>query len=93
MPYIRHVPSYAEAFYLTANAQRNRNHLEGKVAFNGAEFWQEELLFDPQTSGGLLAAVAEEDAEACLADIRGLGLPCGIIGTITERKDIPICVN
>jgi selenide,water dikinase len=35
---------------------------------------QEELLFDPQTSGGLLLAVAENQAEALLRDLRAAGI-------------------
>jgi selenide,water dikinase len=31
------------------------------------------LLFDPQTSGGLLAAVPASDCDRCLADLKGLG--------------------
>lgn len=31
------------------------------------------LLFDPQTSGGLLAAIPEDRADSCLADLRDLG--------------------
>jgi len=93
IPCLPEIPSYVDAFYLTANGQRNRNHLKGKVLFENMEFWQEELLFDPQTSGGLLAAVPGEQAEACLAEIRTLGLPCGIIGEITENGENRICVN
>jgi selenide,water dikinase len=39
------------------------------------------LLFDPQTSGGLLAAVAPGRAEACLAALAALG-PAAIIGEV-----------
>ena len=40
---------------------------------------QEELLFDPQTSGGLLLAVAEDQAEALLRDLRGAGIASAAI--------------
>jgi selenide, water dikinase len=39
------------------------------------------LLTDPQTSGGLLAAVAPTEADACLLALRKLGLPAARIGT------------
>jgi selenide,water dikinase len=39
-----------------------------------------DLLFDPQTSGGLLAAVPVEDADAALADLKVAGMAAAIIG-------------
>ena len=46
----------------------------------------EEILFDAQTSGGLLASICREDGEKALAEIEALGLPCAIVGEITEKK-------
>lgn len=83
----------AEEFLLTAAAQRTRNFLEGKVRFAIRDFAMEEVLFDPQTSGGLLLSVPEAQGEALLADIRALGLPCGIIGSIVPRMDCDIIVT
>jgi len=46
------------------------------------------LLFDPQTSGGLLAGVAESRAEACIDALRALGYDhSAVIGTIVHADD------
>ena len=41
-----------------------------------------DLLFDPQTAGGLLATVAATDAAETLARLRAAGEPAAIIGTL-----------
>lgn len=82
----------ADEFLLTAAAQRNRNYVGANVRFSNVPFAMEELLFDPQTSGGLLAAVASAEAEAALAELRAQGLPAAIIGTLRERGEIEISV-
>ena len=45
------------------------------------------LLFDPQTSGGLLFSVPEHRAEVCLADLHAGAAPAAaIIGKVQKRK-------
>ena len=51
----------AEAGVRTGGDARNRSHLEGKVQASGSAAL-EALAYDPQTSGGLLAAVDGADA-------------------------------
>jgi selenide,water dikinase len=50
----------AAAGVRTGGDARNRSHLEGRVAMSGSAAL-EALAYDPQTSGGLLAAVAAAD--------------------------------
>ena len=60
--------------------------MKDRVKFENVSFAMEEILFDAQTSGGLLASICREDGENALAEIEALGLPCAIVGEITEKK-------
>jgi selenide,water dikinase len=42
------------------------------------------LLYDPQTSGGLLISVASDDASELLASLQNAGLPAAIIGRVSS---------
>ena len=85
--------AYADEFLLTAAAQRNRNHVGKFVRFDGVPFAMEEVLFDPQTSGGLLIALSGDQAPGLLADLQAIGLPAQIIGEITQRQNPEILVS
>lgn len=93
IPYIPGSRLYAEQFYITAAGQRNRNRMEERVLFTQKDFQLEEILFDPQTSGGLLVSMPADDAEKALTEISALGLPCAIIGTVTEKQEKTIIVE
>jgi selenide,water dikinase len=44
------------------------------------------LMYDPQTSGGLLVSVSAENAQTLLEALAGEGLPAQIIGRVSEGK-------
>ncbi|RMD95600.1 MAG: selenide, water dikinase SelD, partial [Alphaproteobacteria bacterium] len=45
------------------------------------------LLFDPQTAGGLLAAVPAEEADRVLAALLKAGFGAAVVGRVTDRQD------
>ena len=93
VPVMESVLQYADEFYLTAAAQKNRNYLAEYVHFADVPFAMEEVLFDPQTSGGLLLAVHPDDVQDMAAEMNRAGLPAAVIGEITEKTDYEINVR
>ena len=52
----------------------------------------ETLLYDPQTSGGLLVSVTASQAPALEAALRAASVPASVIGRVLERGEHPIVV-
>lgn len=93
VPVMQEALHYADEFFLTAAGQKNRNYLEGYVQFDGISFAMEEVLFDPQTSGGLLIAVQPAQAEKLLGELQKEGFPAAIVGKIREKTSAEIYVS
>ncbi len=83
----------ADDFLYTAAGQRNRNHTGPFVRFEGVPFAMEEVLFDPQTSGGLLLAVDPAEASALEKELQSADLPAKIVGEIVSRTETEITVT
>lgn len=88
LPTIPEAVDYANDFLLTAAGQRNRNHLGERVNVDALPFATQELLFDPQTSGGLLIAVAPGEADTLVASIQKDDPAATIIGEVIARADL-----
>ena len=53
----------------------------------------QDILYDPQTSGGLLIAVKEEDGQKLIRELKD-SIPCAeIIGYVTEKQDNSILLH
>ena len=79
--------AFARIGILPEGMYRNRTFAEHAVDPGQTELAVCDLLFDPQTSGGLLAAVPECEADAVFAALNSV-VPCAQrVGVITEKKD------
>ena len=67
---------------LPAGMYRNRTFAEGEVDAGDTELCRQDLLYDPQTAGGLLMAVDPEDADALFAELRRCEPSAQRIGTV-----------
>ncbi len=66
------------------------DNVAGALPVDGPEGAQKDLLFDPQTCGGLLAAVDPDAAGALLSALRGAGHDAHQIGQITAGDRITL---
>ena len=85
--YITGAIEAARAGFFSGGMKNNREFVESCVEFSSSvpeEF--RALLFDPQTSGGLLAAIAPESANAALAAMERRGVPARIIGEVVTKR-------
>jgi selenide,water dikinase len=87
LPLINEAASYADDFLLTAAAQRNRNHFGKRGQAEKLPFAVQELMFDPQTSGGLLICVDSEQSRQLLDAIQKDDPDARIIGRIINHHD------
>lgn len=93
IPYFPECKPYAEEFYLTAAAQKNRNHASERVFFDGIPFYMEEILFDPQTSGGLLVSLPEKEAWQVQKQMKERGQFSEMIGRVTSKEKYEIIIK
>jgi selenide,water dikinase len=77
---------YSRAGFLSGGLNRNRDFLGDCVQFDaGVPPEVQNLLFDPQTSGGLLLSLAASESADLLAALRARAIPAQAIGAVVEK--------
>ena len=73
--------------HLSGGLRNNRAFIGDCAAFNvGVSAEHQDLLFDPQTSGGLLVAMAPEAADAALAALARHGVSGHRVGRVVAKR-------
>ena len=81
----------AEMGFIPAGAYRNREYTAGGVHVKeGIPLAMEDILYDPQTSGGLLAALPEKEGMECLARLADAAVEAAVVGYAAERGEYAI---
>ena len=93
VPFLREARKYAAMGLVPANAYKNRNHLAGKVDISSSVSEDiSDLLFDPQTSGGLLYAVPADEASELIKRLNETVPEARIIGYADSKAEKEIYV-
>jgi selenide,water dikinase len=78
----------------SAGMSSNRQHFgEGVEMAAGVRPDLQDLLFDPQTSGGLLAAVPSERAQSVVGALLGARIQAVRIGTVTPKSAVNVRIR
>ena len=88
VPYHEEALELASMGLIPAGAYRNRQYAQAGVKVCGdIPLALQDLLYDPQTSGGLLMAVPEAEGERCLKELQEQIPQAAIIGYVTEKEE------
>jgi selenide,water dikinase len=86
LPVIPMAKDYAQMGLIPAGAYRNRNYCSGHILFKSKiEKTVEDIIFDPQTSGGLLMTTPKKDSADIVKKIQDLNISAEIIGEVCEE--------
>lgn len=84
---IEEAKSLAKMGVLPEGLYRNRSYAESYVDEGNTELYIQDMLFDPQTAGGLLIAVDEADADGFYEELKTAVPSAQRIGVITPKTD------
>jgi selenide, water dikinase len=82
------------AGHVPGGLKANREFAESVVGYESAiDAELKTLLFDPQTAGGLLISIVEDECKQLVGELHAAGIPARHIGNVTESQQplIRIC--
>jgi len=91
IPFISGARKYAEMGTFPGGGFDNKKYFESKVEFaDSVDEPNQMLLFDPQTSGGLLLGVPRENLESFLSRAREMDQTSWVIGSVETGTGIRV---
>jgi selenide,water dikinase len=91
IPILESAKKYAREWHFPGGASDNRMFFEKDVTFVAElEEWEQMLLFDPQTSGGLLLSVPEDKVGRFTSKAVEINFPVWEIGHVIEGNGVEV---
>jgi selenide,water dikinase len=94
IPILPHVEEHASMGLVPGGTYRNKAYIKDNIKINHEGDLVSDILFDPQTSGGLLVSLPKDQVETLLAYYEEhLETPFAVVGEVLEKQDYAIVVN
>jgi selenide, water dikinase len=91
LPFLPGALEYGEQWIFPGGASTNKAHVEAHVKFDRKlEEWQRMMIYDPETSGGLLVPVAAAFADEYVAEVVKLGGAAWIVGEVRQGQGLTV---
>lgn len=89
IPYMEEAISYAKMGLVPAGTYKNRGYSIDQVDAEGIAEHYMDLLYDPQTSGGLLISVAKDQADSMMEAFcrKNMDTAVAVIGEVVDKRD------
>lgn len=94
LPLLPGAPEYASGGLIPGGLYKNRDFIGSRCSLDAAVRRElADIVFDPQTSGGLVLALSEKDAPGLLAELKSGGVDkARIIASVKESEEAKIVV-
>jgi selenide,water dikinase len=91
IPFVSGARKYAERWIFPGGAVDNKKHFEAQVIFaDSIDKPNQMLLFDPQTSGGLLVGVPQAQLESLIRRAQEMGQAAWVVGSVEAGTGIEV---
>lgn len=94
VPYHKEAFEFASMGLVPAGAYRNRQYAESGVKLcKDIPRALQDIMYDPQTSGGLLVSIPQQYAQQFVTELKNSAVDGAVIGYVTEKQDSWICLE
>jgi selenide,water dikinase len=91
IPFVSGAHRYGQMWAFPGGASDNRAYFKENVRFDPSlEEYEQMLLFDPQTSGGLMIGIGPNELAGFLETAKGTNQPVWVVGEVIEGSGIQV---
>ncbi len=89
LPFLPGALNYGQAWIFPGGASTNQATYQAQVRFqDGLDDWQKMMIFDPETSGGLLIPIEAGKANALVDELKSSGDGAWVVGDVVPGEGI-----